>query len=69
MFAGLPRSSSELPERKSVVPASSPQIRGANIADPPPSSSLAEERRLRSLLLRTAARDFPTLAAIVLVRR
>jgi hypothetical protein len=32
--------------------------------NPPPSSSLAEEERLRSLLLRAAARDFPTLAAI-----
>jgi hypothetical protein len=26
--------------------------------NPPPSSSLAEEERLRSLLLRSAARDF-----------
>jgi hypothetical protein len=33
------------------------QIGGANIEDPP-SSSLAEERRLRSLLLRAAVRDF-----------
>ena len=30
---------------------------------PPTSSSLAEEERLRSLLLSTAVRDFPTLAA------
>jgi hypothetical protein len=30
--------------------------------NPPPSSSLAEEKRLHSLLLRAAARDFPTLA-------
>jgi membrane protein DedA with SNARE-associated domain len=30
--------------------------------DPPPSSSLAEEERLCSLLLRAAARDLPTLA-------
>jgi hypothetical protein len=29
------------------------------------SSSLAEEKRLRSLLLSTAARDFPTLAALI----
>jgi hypothetical protein len=33
--------------------------------DPPTSSSLAEEERIRSLLLSTAARDFPTLAALV----
>ena len=31
--------------------------------NPPPSSSLAEEKRLHSLLLRAAARDLPTLAA------
>src|SRR5687767_11886581 len=31
--------------------------------DPPPLSSLAEEKRLRSLLLRAAARDSPALAA------
>jgi len=31
--------------------------------NPPPSSSLAEEEHLRSLLLRAAARDLPTLAA------
>jgi hypothetical protein len=30
---------------------------------PPTLSSLVEEERLRSLLLTTAARDFPTLAA------
>jgi hypothetical protein len=40
------------------------QIGGANIADPPPSSSLAKERRLLSLLLSTAGARFPTLAAI-----
>jgi hypothetical protein len=34
-----------------------PQIGGANIENPPPSSALAEEERLRSLLLRAAARD------------
>jgi hypothetical protein len=34
------------------------QIGGANIENPPPSSSHAEEKRLRSLLLRAAARDF-----------
>jgi hypothetical protein len=34
-------------------------------SNPPTSSSLAEEERLRSLLLSTAARDFPTLAASV----
>jgi hypothetical protein len=34
-------------------------------SNPPTSSSLAEKERLRSLLLRTAARDFPTLAAMV----
>jgi hypothetical protein len=39
------------------------QIVGANIENPPTSSSLAEEKRLRSLLLSTAARDFPTLVA------
>jgi hypothetical protein len=39
------------------------QIGGANIENPPTSSSLAEEERLRSLLLSPAARDFPTLAA------
>jgi hypothetical protein len=33
--------------------------------NPPPSSSLAEEEHLRSLLLRAAARDLPTLAAHV----
>jgi hypothetical protein len=33
--------------------------------DPPPSSALAEEERLCSLLLRAAARDLPTLAAHV----
>ena len=31
--------------------------------NPPPSSSLAEDERLRLLLLRAAARDLPTLAA------
>jgi hypothetical protein len=40
------------------------QIGGANIEYPPTSSSLAEEERLRSLLLSTAVRDFPTLAAV-----
>jgi len=33
------------------------QIGGANIENPPPSSSFAEEERLRSLLLRASARD------------
>ena len=33
--------------------------------NPPTSSSLAEEERLRSLLLSTAVRDFPTLTAQV----
>jgi hypothetical protein len=37
--------------------------------DPPPSSSLAEEEHLRSLLLRAPARDFPTLAEGVLCSR
>jgi hypothetical protein len=32
---------------------------------PPPSSSLAEKERLRSLLLRAAARDSPTLTAVL----
>jgi hypothetical protein len=36
--------------------------------NPPPSSSLAEEERLRSLLLRAAARDSPTLAALFVGR-
>ena len=36
------------------------QIGGANIGSPP-TSSFAEEKRLRSLLLSTAARDLPTL--------
>jgi hypothetical protein len=31
--------------------------------NPPTSSSLAKEKRLRSLLLSTAVRDFPTFAA------
>jgi hypothetical protein len=35
MFAGLPPSSSDLPERKSVVPPSPPQIGGANIDNQP----------------------------------
>jgi hypothetical protein len=32
-------------------------------SSPPTSSALAKEKRLRSLLLSTAARDLPTLAA------
>src|SRR5688572_18313539 len=62
MFAGLPPSSSDLTERKSVVPPSPPADRRREHRDPPTSSSLAEGKRLRSLLLSTAARDFPTLA-------
>jgi hypothetical protein len=34
------------------------QIGGANIENPPTSSSLADEKRVRSFLLSTAARDY-----------
>jgi hypothetical protein len=43
MFAWLPPSSSDLAERKNVFRHHLLQIGGANIANPPTSSSLAEE--------------------------
>jgi hypothetical protein len=57
MFAGLPPSSSELTERKSVVPSSPLQIGGAKIEEPPCSSTLAEEERLGSLRLHCSLRS------------
>jgi hypothetical protein len=44
MFAGLPPSSSELTERKTLFRHLLLQIGGANIENPPPPPSLAEER-------------------------
>src|SRR5829696_6351660 len=44
MFAGLPPSWSELTKRKSIVRHLLLQIGGANIENPPPSSSLAPDR-------------------------
>jgi hypothetical protein len=43
MFAGLPPSSSELTERKALSRQLLLQIGGANIENPPTSSSLADE--------------------------
>jgi hypothetical protein len=51
MFAGLPPSSSALFRHLLL------QLGGANIENPPPSSSHPEEERLCSLLLRTAVCD------------
>jgi hypothetical protein len=44
MFAGLPPSSSELTDRKALFRHLLLQIGGANIENPPTSSSFAEER-------------------------
>jgi hypothetical protein len=45
MFARLPQSSSELPERKKALTHRLLlQIGGANIENPPPSSALAPDR-------------------------
>jgi hypothetical protein len=44
MFAWLPPSSSDLAERKALFRHLLLQIGGANIENPPTSSSLAEER-------------------------
>jgi hypothetical protein len=46
-------------EIESIHPASLPELRAQSRGRAPTSSSLAEEERLRSLLLSTAARDFP----------
>jgi hypothetical protein len=46
-------------EIESIHPASLPELLAQSRGGPPTSSSLAEEERLRSLLLSTAARDFP----------
>jgi hypothetical protein len=43
------------------------QIGGANIQNPPTSSSLADEQHVCSLLLRTGGARFPTLAAIPII--
>src|SRR5512133_3670299 len=43
--------------------SSSTAARDPGAWNPPTSSALAKEKRLRSLLLSTAARDFPTPAA------
>jgi hypothetical protein len=57
MFAGLPPSSSDLAERKCVVPHLLLQIGGANIANPPLSSPLAEENAsARSVYIARSAR-------------
>jgi hypothetical protein len=53
----VPPSSSDLAERKASSRHLLLQIAGANIAKPPTSSSLADEMRVRSLLLSSAARD------------
>jgi hypothetical protein len=64
MFAGLPPSSSDLAERKALFRHLLLQIGGANIENPAPSSSLAEEERLRfSSSVRRRAIS-PTLAAV-----
>jgi len=52
MFAGLPPSSSELSERKALFRHLLLQIGGANIENPPPPSSLAEERTPSALMHR-----------------
>jgi hypothetical protein len=80
MFAGLPPSSSELTNGRALFRHLPLQIGGANIENPPPSSSLAEERTARQCLLlaplaETGARAslapcggarLPTLAAVCL---
>jgi hypothetical protein len=63
MFAGLPPSSSELTERKALFRQLLLQIGGANIDNPPTSSSLADETtRLLAPPPHGGAR-LPTLAA------
>jgi hypothetical protein len=63
IFAGLPPSSSDLAERKSVVRHLLLQIGGANIVKPPASSSLADEEHVCSPPFARRRRDWPTLAA------
>src|SRR4029450_12037286 len=62
MFASLPPSSSYLAERKSVVPPLLLQIGGANIENPPLSSSLGEGTTPLLALPPCGGARFPTLA-------
>jgi hypothetical protein len=57
MFAGLPPSSSELTERKSVVPSSLPADRRREHRESAYFVVARDEMRVPSLLLSTAARD------------
>jgi hypothetical protein len=63
MFAGLPPSSSDLAERKSVVPPSPPAGRRANIENPTSSSVFANKKPP------IVGRDLPTLAACRCISR
>jgi hypothetical protein len=62
MFAGLPPSSSELSNGKALFRHLLLQIGGANIENPPSSSSLAEERTPPLAPPPCAGARFPTLA-------